>query len=216
MTIGSEGTVVNPVTANVPISANPLPPIMGRQADRIKSSLRGKYGTAALNKGLYSFNVTAQTIPVVASGLVSVFSLWNPPSSGVLAEMVGTDIGQVLVTTVVDAVGWYFSSGNLALAGTFTTKAVALTTYFSGRVGDTPNGNVIPYTAYTHSGTPVRCDIIGSFGGVSDINFSLPSKVYDGKLWIPPGTVMSVAMTTAAGTASGLDVAASWIEWPFI
>lgn len=216
MTIGSEGFVLNPVTSNVPISGTPIPPAMGRQSERLASQARGKYGTAALNKGVYTFNVTAQTIPVIASGLVSVFSLWNPPSSGILAEMVDTELGQVLAATVVDTVGWYFSSGNLALAGTFTTKAVALTTYFSGRVGDTPNGLVVPYTAYTHSGTPVRADIIGAFGATTDVSGILPAKVYDGRLWIPPGTVMSVAMTTAAGTASGLDVSARWIEWPFV
>ena len=216
MTIGSEGQVTNPVTANNPISSNPVVPLLGRQGELVVSEVRGKYGTASMNKGLFKFNVTAVTIQVVSANVASVASLWNPPSSGVLAEMVETTIGQVLVNTVVDAVGWYFSAGSQALAGTFTTKSVALTNHFSARIGDTPNGNCIPYTAYTHSGTPVRCDIIGSFGATTDIGLTLPTKIYDGRLWVPPGTVISVAMSTTISTAAGLDISARWIEWPFV
>lgn len=216
MTIGSEGIVTNPCIANNPVSSNFLVPTLGRQGDQLKSDLHGKFGTAAMNKSLFNFNVTAVTIPVIASGLVSVFTLYNPLSSGTLAEMVDTELGQVLATTVVDAVGWYASNPTLSSAGTFTTKAVALTNYFAARVMDTPNGQVVPYSAYTHSGTPVRVDIIGSFGATTDAGLALPAKVYDGRLWLPPGIAMSVAMTTAAGTSSGLDLSCRWMEWPFV
>ena len=216
MTIGSEGFVLNPVTANNPISSNPLPPSLGRQGEELISELHGKYGTAAMNKALFNFNVTAVAIPVVSSAVASVFTLWNPPSSGVLAEMVDTELGQVLATTVVNAIGWYFTSGSGALAGTFSTKAAANTNYFSARTGDVPNGNVIPYTAYTNSGIPVRVDIIGSFGAVTDAGMPLPAKIYDGRLWVPPGVAMSVLASTAITFTAGLDVSCRWIEWPFV
>lgn len=216
MTIGSEGQVQNPVQTNNPISTNPIPPTMGRDGSYLVAESGGKFGTAGINKGSFWFNSTALTIPVIASALVSVFSLWNPPSSGVLAEMIDTELGQVLATTVVDTVGWYFSSGSQALAGTFTTKAVANTDYGSARVGDNPTNNALPYKAYTHSGTPVRCDIIGSFGAVTDNpGISHSEKIYDGRLFVPPGTVISAAMSTAAGTTSGLDLSCRWIERPF-
>ena len=216
MTIGSEGMVFNPATSNNPISANPLPPLMGRQGEYVVSGLRGKYGTMAMNKSLFNFNVTAVTVPAVAITMISVFSLWNPPSSGVLAEMVDTEVGQVLATTVADTVAWCFSSGSAALAGTFTTRGVANTNYFSARAGDFPNGQAIPYSAYTHSGTPVIVDMVGSFGGITDPGLALPTKVYDGRFWVPPGTVISACMSTAAGTGSGLDLSCRWVEWPFI
>ena len=216
MAIGSEGLVQPLAQTNNPVSSNPVPPSLGRQGELWCAEIRGKYATAAINRGLFKFNVTAVTVPVVASGLVSVFSLWNPPSSGVIAELVETTVGQVLATTVVDVCAWYASFGNLALAGTFTTKSVALTNHFSARIGDSPNPNITPYTAYTHSGTPVRVDIIGSFGATTDAGLSLPSKQHDGKLLVPPGTVVSVAMSTAAGTSSGLDLQCDWMEWPFI
>ena len=50
---------------------------------------------------------------------------------------------------------------------------------------------------------------------LTDAGLALPMKIYDGRIIIPPGTVISVAMSTAAGQASGLDISARWIEWPF-
>jgi hypothetical protein len=214
MTIGSEGNVYNPYTTGVPDSTQ-TPPNLGRQGEALNSDVHGKFATAGNRKALFSFNVTAVTIPVVASGLVSVASLWNPPSSGVMVELVDTELGQVLATTVVDTVGWYMSTGNLALAGTFTTRGVGNTNYFSGRVGDFPAGQAIPYSAYTHSGTPVRVDIIGAFGAVTDASMTLTEKFYDGRLLVPPGSVISVAMSTAAGFTSGLDVGFRWMEYVF-
>lgn len=183
---------------------------LGKQKDLFVSEAHGKFYSANYRGALFGFNVTAVTIPLIANNLVSVFSLWNPQNSGVNAELVDTDIGQVLATTVVDAAGWYYSNGSAALAGTFTTLGTAL----SGIIGNNPANKVLPYSAYTHSGTPKRFDIIGSFGAVTDAGFSLPQKLYNGRIIIPPGTVASVAMSTAAGTASGLDVSVRWIEWP--
>lgn len=213
MTIGSEGNVYSPAGTRIPDSSQ-IPPMLGVQGEALNSDIHGKHWTAGYRKNLFNFNISAATVPVIASGLVSVFSLWNPPNSGVIGEMIDTEVGQVLATTVVDTMGWYFSAGNLALAGTFTTKAAINTNYMAGRVGDIPNGQIIPYTAYTHSGTPVRCDLITMFGAVTDASMSAPQKFYDGRLLIPPGTVISVAMSTAAGTTSGLDLSARWAEWP--
>lgn len=214
MTIGSEGNVYSPVGVKQPDSAQ-IPPMLGVQGEALNSDIHGKHFTTAYRKNLFSFNVTAVTVPVIASGLVSVFSLWNPPNSGVVGELVDTEVGQVLATTVVDTMGWYFSNGSKALAGTFTTPSVANTNHFAGRVGDVPNNQILPYTAYTHSGTPVRFDMVTMFGAVTDASMSAPSKFYDGRVLIPPGTVISIAMTTAAGTTSGLDLSARWAEWPF-
>ena len=186
----------------------------GKQGDLIASELHGKFYTTAYRGNLYWANVTGVTIPLKAAALVSVFTLYNPPNSGVVAEIVDTEIGQVLATTVVDAVGWYFSTALLTALGTFTTPGVAGTNFGSCRLGDTPANKVQFFSAYTHSGTPVRADIIGTFGAVTDPVAVVMSKVYDGRLILPPGIAMSVAMSTAAGTASGLDIGARWAEYP--
>jgi hypothetical protein len=182
----------------------------GMAGEGAVSEVRGKFAMANYNKLVYGFNVTAVTVPVVANNLVSVFTLWNPPASGIMGELVDTDIGQVLATTVVDAVGWYYSTGAKALAGTFTTLGTAL----SGQIGSNPQNAILPYSAYTHSGTPTRFDIICSFGAVTDAVVFGANKLYDGRILIPPGTAISVAMSTAAGTTSGLDISARWVEFP--
>jgi hypothetical protein len=208
-TIDLTGQVRNPATALVGTGTTQSLSLDSHGA-LLTSDAHGRWFAANYRGKVFSANVTAVTIPVVASGLVSVFTLYNPPSSGVIGEIISTEIGQVLATTVVDAVGWYFSTAALTALGTFTT----LGTPQSGRVGDSTANAIKFYSAYTHSGTPVRIDIIGSFGATTDAGLALPQKVYNGRLLLPPGIAMSVAMSTAAGTASGLDVGAGWAEWP--
>lgn len=174
------------------------------------AKVHGDYFEANFRGKVFSANVTAVTIPVVANGLVSVFTLWNPPSSGVIGEIISTMIGQVLATTVVDEVAWYSSTAAATGLGTFTTLGVAR----SCRVQD-PAANAIKfYSAFTHSGTPTREEFIGGFGATADVNFALPDVRHNGRLLLPEGIAMSVAMSTAAGTTSGLDIEAVWAEWP--
>lgn len=211
------GLVQNPESVNQTPGGALISPSMGRHGELFVSSVHGKYFYANLRRRLFNFMVTGVTVPVVASNLVSVFALYNPANSGVVAEIVDAEIGQVLATTVVNMFNWYQSNGAAAAGSTFTTPGVAGTNFNSGRVGELPVGNrVVPYSALTHSGTPVRADTIGSHGATTNANSSMIRKEYDGRLILPPGTVMSIATSTAAGTASGLALAATWIEWPFV
>lgn len=214
--MSNDSIVAAPNSLNINPGTTDQPFIQGRQGEQLVSEIKGKWATQNLNRVLFSALVTAVTVPVVASGLVSVFTLWNPPNSGVIGEIVEASIGQVLATTVVDTIGWYASPANLTALGTFTTKGTPLTNIFSGRVMDTPQNGIQFYSAFTHSGTPVRVDIIGSFGAVTDApGIAHSEKIYDGRLLLPPGIAMSIAMSTAAGTASGLDLQAVWVEHPF-
>jgi hypothetical protein len=207
------GNVANPVSTSQPDGSAPLLS-SGRQAELLVSEIHGKYYTSAYRKNVFKFNVTAVTVPHIASGMVSVFSLWNPPQSNVIGELISTDIVNMLATTVVDAFGWYFSASNLALAGTFSTPSVANTNHFSGRLGETPGNLVQAFTSYTHSGTPVRVDIIGGHGAATNATALNIHKDYDGRVLIPPGTVISVGTSTTVATTSGLDLEAVWSEWP--
>lgn len=202
-----QGQVLNPLSASQAVGATPVIG-QGKQTEQFVSEIHGQYYIANYFGGVFSANVTAVTVPVIASGLVSVFSLYNPLASGVNMELIDFDFAMVLATTVVDAVGLYYSAANLAAAGTFTTVG----TPQSGLIGSgaSPRGKF--YSAYTHSGTPVRCAILGSFGATTNVG-GVSSENLNGKIIIPPGTVVSVAMSTAAGTASGLDIGCTWAEW---
>lgn len=210
------GQVISATASNLSDGVTQAQSLIGKQGEALAADVHGQYYNAAVRGKLMKFNKTATTIPVVANNLVSTFGLHNPAGSGVIAEIVQTELAQVLATTVVDAVGWYFSTAALSLLATFTTPAVAGTNYFSGRVGDTPSGGCVPYSAVTHSGTPVRVETVFSFGAVTDaVVFGSVAKNHNGTLLLPPGILMSLAMSTAAGTASGLDPGVVWAEWPY-
>lgn len=209
-------TILNPNTANVADGQQQTNAIAGKQGEQLVAELHGTWFAAALRKNVFKANVTAVTVPVVASGLVSVFGLYNPPASGVVAEIITTEVGQVQATTVVDTLGWYFSNTTLSAAATFTTLGAANTNVFSGRVGDAPANAVRMYTAVTHSGTPVRVDVVCAWGATTDAGMFMQPKQHEGALILPPGILMSLAMSTAAGTGSGLDLGVTWAEWPYV
>lgn len=205
-----KGLVQNTFESGLPDGGPLVFPAFGRHAEQLVSQIHGKHFYPNLRGRLFQFDVTGVTVPVIAATLVSVFSLHNPPSSGVIAELVDVDIDQVLATTVVGTFGWYESHGANALGATLTTAG----TVKSGRVGDTPNNKVVAYSALTHVGTPVRADIIGGHGATTNQNQI--RKEYDGKLLLPPGVIISLATSTGPATASGLGLSVKWIEWPFL
>jgi hypothetical protein len=209
VTASVKGIVRNPTAASASVSTEAQLPL-GAHQNVQTADIHGKFFEASYRNKLFTFNVTAVTLPVVANNLVSVFSLWNPPGSGILAEIVRTTVGQVLATTVVDTVGWYSSTASATALGTFTTLASARNSQMQSAAAN----SVKPYSAYTHSGTPTREDIIGFFGATTDAGLGVIDKQHDGSLNLPQGIAASVAMSTAAGTASGLDVQAIWAEWP--
>lgn len=210
------GQVITPAGSNFGDGTTQAQGLIGKQGETLAADIHGQFYNMAVRGKVGKFNRTAVTIPVVANNLVSVFGLYNPAGSGVIAEIIQTEIAQVLATTVVDALGWYFSTAALSLLATFTTPAVANTNFFSGRVGDAPGLGVIPHNAVTHSGTPVRVDVVFSFGAVTDaVVFGGVAKNHNGTLLLPPGILMSLAMSTAAGTASGLDPGVVWAEFPY-
>jgi hypothetical protein len=203
------GGVGNIPNTSLGDSAN-APALQGKAGDLIASELHGKYYTSAYRGRLFSASAAAVTVPVIASGLVSVFALWNPPGSGVNMEIVETTVSQVLAATVVDTVGWYYSTVAATAAGTFTTFG----TVQSQIVGNTPANAGRFLSAFTHSVTPTLIDIIGEFGATTNATTLPVTKLYDGRLILPPGIAMSVAMSTNAGTTAGLTVLASWAEFP--
>jgi hypothetical protein len=207
--LGFAGSVYDPT-----VTVNPdgsFPSIAtGHQSEQNVGDAHGKVYIANYRNKTFEAAVVNITVPVIANNLASVFALINPPNSGVNAELIDTTVSQWMVTAVVDTVGWYYSPVTKLFAGTFTT----LVTPNNGTLGNAPPNKVLFYSAYTHSGTPSLIDAVGSFGAAGNVSPSVVTKFYDGRLILPPGNVMSIAMSTAAGTATGLNVEARWMEWP--
>lgn len=210
------GQVISPVASNYSDGTTQLQALAGKQGEALCADLHGQYYTAAARGKVFKFNRTAVTVPAIAVSLISVFSLHNPPSSGVMAEVISTEIGQCLAAVVPNVIAWYTTTAALTVLGTFTTAAVAGTNMFSARVGDTASPACVPYSAYTHSGTPVRLEMLASFGATTDA-VVVPSIVrnHNGTLLLPPGFIISLAASTTVNTTSGLDLGVTWAEWTF-
>ncbi len=185
---------------------------ISKNNEQLTSEIHGNYYAAAIRGVLFEFNVTAVTVPVVASNLVSVFALYNPSSGGKYLELVDLDLGN-LAASVIDVVGIYWSGAPLGDKGTFSTASVFGTNHFGGAPGrGSPVG--IPYTAYTHSGTPARIGIVNSFNATTVVVGTPIHYDFNGKIVLQPGDVISVATSTAALTSVKTDIAIRWAEWP--
>ena len=206
----------NPFAVSLPPGSATQLKSIGRGGEIFASEIHGKYYTASYYGRLFNFNRTAVTVPVTAINLGSVFSLYNPPNSQANLELVDFDLGIVLATTVVDTVGLYWVGPTLAALGALTTIGVFGTNWFAGNLGSTP-GQGNPYALYTHvaaAAAIVRVDILAQFGGVTATSDTPIHKDFDGKIVVGVGSVVSVAMSTAAGTGSGLDLSLRWLECP--
>jgi hypothetical protein len=208
----SYGLVANISSQSVGDTIN-APLLQGKAGELIVAELRGKYSVANYRNRLFSATAAAITIPVVTTATVSVFTLYNPPGSGVYAELVETTIAQVLAATVVNTVGWYFNTAASTAAGTFTTKG----TVQNNNVASTTAGQIQFFSAYTTQAaiTPTLIDIVGTYGATTNTTTLPVQKLHDGKLNLPPGIAMHLLMSTAATTTAGVTAEAIWAEFPF-
>ena len=171
-----------------------------------------RYQELALRGKVFTSSIVTTTLPVNAATLASKWGLYNPPGSGVFLDIIDVMAHYVVATTVVNALGVYYSNGSNATGATFTTAGVIE----NARVGEgvTPNGRA--YSAVTHVGTPALLDIVGGWGAVTDGGSTPCYRYFGGKLLIPPSTLIAFAMTTAAATASSITGAARWAEIPYV
>lgn len=198
--VGAPGTSVD--NSNQPI-------LQGKQAEVLASEIHGKGYIAAYRGRLFSASAAAITVPVVVATVTSLFTLYNPPGSGVNAEMVEASVSQVIVTTVVNVHGWYFNTASVTAAGAFTTRGTVQSNLVGGQAG-----LVQFFSSYTCTATPTLIDVVANFGAVTNTNVGPPPKFYDGRLVLPPGIAMHFLASTAAGGTSGLTLTATWAEWP--
>lgn len=183
-----------------------------RVADDGSQVIDGKYAELARRGKVFSASVAAVTLPVNAATLASKFGLYNPPGSGTMLELIEAEAHYVVATTVVNALGLYYSTGTNATGATFTTQGSTE----CSRVGEAITGVAKFYSAVTHVGTPALLDLIGGWGAVTDTGSTPTRKQWDGKIQVPPGTLLAVAMTTAASTASGFTGVLRWAEVPYV
>jgi hypothetical protein len=173
-----------------------------------------RYTELAARGLVFSASQAAVTLPVNAATLVSKFGLYNPSGSGKMLELIDADAHAVVATTVVNGLGLYYSNGSNATGATFTTQAQS--SVEPGRVGEGVTSVCRFYSAVTHVGTPALLSLVGGWGAVTDGGATPIRKEWNGSIQVPPGTLLALAMTTAASTASGITLALRWAEVPYL
>lgn len=189
---------------------------IGKQNEQLVSEIHGIQYTASLRGNLFKANRTAVTVPVIASGLVSVFSLYNPPNSGKVLELIDFDYGQLSATTVINVLGLYWQGAPVSGQATFTTPGVFGTNVFGGNPSRSGASGIF-YSAVTHltGSTPVRIEILMSQNTTTALTSGPGHYEFKGKTVLFPGDLVSVAASTGAFTSSVTDLGLSWAEWPY-
>lgn len=202
--------IASPTQSTQPVGSTLQNDFTGPNGEKLVSDVHGRFFNVNYRGGLFTFNVAAVTLPVNAGSLASKFGIYNPPSSGKNMELVCMDAASVVATTVVDAIGLYYSSGSTAAAATFTTPGTILSSIVGGNAASV----VTAYTAVSHSGTPALHSILTTWGATTAATQGTNHYDFDGRIIVPPGTLISLAMTTAASTASGITLGLTWAEFP--
>lgn len=202
--------VTSHVSSTQPVGSTLQNDFTGPNGEKLTADVHGKYFNTNYRNGVFTFNQAAVTLPVNAATLASKFGIYNPPASGRNMELICFDCASVVATTVVNGIGLYYSNGSNATGATFTTPGTIL----AGIVGGSANSSMQAYSAVTHVGTPVLHSLMGTWGAVTTTTEGVFSYEFDGRVIVPPGTLISVAMTAAASTASGVTLGLTWAEFP--
>lgn len=188
----------------------------GEFGEALTADLHGKwYSASRLGRVFIGATPAAGTIiPVNASGLVSVFSVWNPAGSGVFLELISYELGLTTATAVIGNIGLVEQVGvgsAIAVPGTLTAVAPVS----SSRGGPGVASAVRFYSALTHVGTPSWLKTLGiSFAATTAApgGPNYQGVEFDGKILIYPGTVISTAAFAAQTAAMAQSL--TWAEWP--
>ncbi len=182
---------------------------MSGEGNFLSENLSGRWAERTYRGNVHFLARAAVTVPVNASTLVSVCGIYNPPGSGKVLEILYTDIGFALATTVVQSFVWVSSTVSASALATFTTAVTAR----NRRMQDPSSTVARVYSAVTHSGTPdVECHI-GSTGATTFAGMAL-TREFNGSLIIPQGVLASIATLTAASTSSGINLGFAWADLP--
>lgn len=209
------GQVRNSTTeANQDGSFTPLS--QGRGGQLHVADTHGKYFAAAVRGKMFlgSTVIAGVALPVNATNVVSKFTLWNPLTSGVNCELVEFGTGIDSATTVVNGVvaGFQFGVGSTITApGTLTALATSIS------IG--PGAGVAPAATLYSAATLVNAAVLGplmpiwgGYGAVTDGALAPDPHKFDGKVVLPPGSLVTFLTTVAAATAAFYGL--TWIERP--
>jgi hypothetical protein len=203
------GSVLNPyVTKFADSQSGGVQAVYDQSGAPMIGQTRGSFAPGAIRGVSFTASATALTVPVNAITLVSVFGIYNPPGSGVWAELVNLDIVHRLAPAIPNVIGLAYSNVGSSGLATFTTKGSTSSNFLGSA-----SGKVQFYTAVTHSGTPTIYALTGAWGAATDTTISGNNYKFDGTVLIPPGILVSVANLVTVSSAADTDISLTWLEY---
>ena len=181
----------------------------------------GQYYQAALLDKVFMGGtlIAGVALPVMAATLATKFTLWNPPASGIVVEPIELGLGITSATTVVNGFGFACMYGvSTQASGAPTSPTIA-----AGATGTTTGGistdgkqtsKAQLYSALTLTNTAVFgpvVQIIPGFGAVTDGSLAPPPYQFNGKVVLPPDSLITFVTNVIAETA--MTCSLIWAEW---
>ena len=199
------GTVVNVRQTNIPDGPTNFSG-MGRQGEQIVSETHGKFYTAAYRGALFNASTAAAgtTIPI-STTVAATFGIFNPLGSGVNLELVSYDSSVQNATHVVSSILL-----GIGTALNINPTSVTKLTMLAGVLGGSAAAQGVVFSVATVVATTVFYEM-GGYGATSGAIVPIHHE-FDGKIILPPGTVVHVCGTAAQTSASFQTLV--WAEWP--
>lgn len=212
--------VVNPFGATAPDGTSLVSSYLGKSAELLTSEIHGTLYNLAIRGNLwFATTATAGTvIPVMATNLVSTFTLWNPAGSGKNCVLYKYALAHTTATTVVSDVSLYYQIG---IGGATTAPGTLTALVTKNCLLGSPNANVATvYSAATltgalgttGSGNISKGPTLVTFGAVTTTNNTPVEYKFDGGFVVAPGTLVTTA-GNAAQTAA-MNQTYFWAEVP--
>jgi hypothetical protein len=199
------GQVAPPSNTSVADSTS-APWLQGKAGEGINAELHGRsYTSAYRGRTFIGTTAAAGVVLPVNTTTASTCLLYNPAGSGVIAEMLHTDIGLLASTTVIGTI--FFGISLIA-----PTANTAITTVTPGLVG----GSAVAQLKYYSASTIVAANttqFLACFQITTTATIPISTHYdWDGKLILQPGSSLigySVPVQTAA-----INVSHTWAEYP--
>lgn len=182
----------------------------------------GQFYQGALQDKIFwgSTLIAGVALPVMAATLASKFTLWNPIGSGVVAEPLEFAVGMDSATTVVNAIGFamlYNVSQLTTGLPTSPTFAAGATSGAAANGGVSTSGKAPPKCGLYQALTLTNAAVFGptawfaSFGAVTDGSLGPVPYAFNGKLILPPDSLLTFITSVIAETAMACNL--FWAEY---
>jgi hypothetical protein len=193
-----------------------------RTGELAVGQVHGPYYESASRGVVYTAStvIAGVVIPTAAATLNSKFTLWNPATSGKVAEIISLYIGCDTVTTVAGNNGLLLQTNLANGAGIPTTVTTPCAAVSTGKAGVTSGMTVAAQATLTNvaipgasgSAVPIPFIPLSNYGAVTSVSNYNPVYYFYGSLVVYPDSLIALCASVAPSTAAVCAI--QWAEYP--